>query len=97
MPFRLAKALAKPQKTLDINLFGTKWKTRSIYLDDFIVFSKSVEEHLCHVAEIIRILESAHVLLKLSKCEFFRTKATNLGYAVKLWKLETEDCAMKSL
>lgn len=46
-------------------------KNLLVYLDNGLFFSNSVKEHLRRVGEIIGFLESAHVSLKLSKCEFF--------------------------
>ena len=41
------------------------------YLDDSIIFSKTVEEHLDHIKQVFKKLRSAHLSMKLSKCHFF--------------------------
>ena len=74
MPFGLSTAPASFQRALDMVLTQFKWKTCLVYLDDVIIFSNSVEEHIRHVDEILTALEEAGVTLKISKCRFFTKK-----------------------
>ena len=53
MPFGLCNAPATFQRTVDILLSGYRWKTCLVYLDDVIIFSISIEEHLKHVDEVL--------------------------------------------
>jgi hypothetical protein len=39
-----------------------------VYLDDVVVFSQSVQEHMQHLREIFKRLQNASFYLKLSKC-----------------------------
>ena len=41
------------------------------YLDDIIIFSKTLEEHLTHIRQVFEKLCSAKLSMKLSKCHFF--------------------------
>lgn len=68
-----------------------------MYLDDGIVISNSVEVHLQHVADFLRVVADAIVSLKLSKCEFIRTTFTYLGHVFEPIWLEIEACASSSL
>lgn len=38
--------------------------------DDILIFSRSWEEHLRHLDEVLSILESESLFAKESKCEF---------------------------
>ena len=40
-------------------------KTCLVYLDDVIIFSKNVDEHIQHVDEVLTILRNAGISLKL--------------------------------
>ena len=42
-----------------------------IYLDDIIIFSRTVVEHLSHIKQVFEKLMNAHLLMKPSKCHFF--------------------------
>ena len=82
MPFRLRNAPATFQRALDIILSGLRWQTCPIYLDDVIIFSKDTNEHVAHVDEVLTLLRSAGVSLKLKKCEFFQPKVDYLGHVI---------------
>ena len=45
-----------------------------IYLDDIIVFSKTPEEHIERLRGVFEKLPAAGLRLKLSKCEFFKSR-----------------------
>jgi len=55
---------------MDMILAGLKWQICLVYLDDVIGFSRSPEEHLQHLEEIVTLLGKAGVTLKSSKCHF---------------------------
>jgi hypothetical protein len=52
------------------------------YLDDVIIFSNTVEEHLNHIEEILKKLSKHNLNAKISKCEFFKPSLTFLGHIV---------------
>ena len=87
MPFGLRNAPATFQRALDIILSGVRWQTCLIYLDDVIVFSKSMEKHIQDVDEVLQLLGDAGVSLKLKKCEFFQPRVNYLGHVVTPGKL----------
>ena len=61
-----------------------------IYLDDIIVFSKTLEEHLERLRGVFDKLAKAGLKLKPSKCEFFKSKITYLGHIVLAAGIETD-------
>jgi len=79
MPFGLCNAPATFQRTIDILLSGFRWRSCLVYLDDIIVFSSTFDDHLGHVTEILKVLETAGISLKLSKCSFFQKSVSYLG------------------
>ena len=90
MPFGLKNAPATFQRAVDIILSRVKWETALVYLDDVIFYSRTVTEHMAHVREVLRLLHTAGVLLKLAKCAFFDTSVTYLGHVIRLGRLEAE-------
>ncbi len=62
-PFGLSNAPGKFQGIIDIILERFKWQSCLVYIDDIIVFSSKLEEHLRHVAEILRALRAAGLSL----------------------------------
>ena len=97
MPFGLTNAPATFQRALDMILTKYKWQTCLIYLDDVIIYSKNVEEHIQHVDEILHCLSKAGVTLKIKKCKFFTTTVDYLGHVIKPGKLEIDRTNTESL
>ena len=87
MPFGLRSAPATFQRALDIILSGVRWQSCLIYLDGVIVFSRSTDEHLRHVEEMLTLLRRAGITLKLTKCSFFQPKVDYLGHLITPGKL----------
>ena len=55
------------------------------YLDDILVYSKTSEEHVHDVQQVLRRLPEHGIKLKPSKCKFFQRLA---GY---LWRIVSGD------
>jgi len=53
-----------------------------IYLDDLLIFSKSVEDHLRDLRAVLSLLRQNKLRLKLRKCEFFKRELKFLGHVV---------------
>jgi hypothetical protein len=53
-----------------------------VYLDDILIFSRTREEHIKHVRQILSVLQREKLFVKLSKCEFGKTSLVYLGYIV---------------
>ena len=53
-----------------------------IYVDDVIVFSASVEDHIIHLNQVIRSLNNVNLRLRLEKCEIGMQKLLILGHVV---------------
>ena len=53
-----------------------------IYLDDIVIFSRTIEEHIIHLSQILTCLKIAGLKVKLSKCQFAQTAVKYLGHIV---------------
>ena len=53
-----------------------------VFLDDILIFSKTLEEHEKHVEEVLSILRKEKLYAKESKCEMFQTEVEFLGHRV---------------
>ena len=61
-----------------------------IYLDDIIVFSNTLEEHLTRLWAVFEKLKRAELKLKPSKYEFFKQELTYLGHVVSKNGIQTD-------
>ena len=73
MPFRLTNALASMQRLMNDALHEYLDIFVIVYLDDILVYSTSKEEHIKHVRLVLDKLKEYSLLLKLEKCEFYKS------------------------
>ena len=52
------------------------------YLDDIIIYSKTVEEHLDHIQQVFHKICNAELTMKLRKCHFFAKGIQYLGHVL---------------
>ena len=82
MPFGLTNAPATFQQLMQSCLGSLHLHYCIIYLDDIIVFSKTLEEHVIRLRAVFEKLKQVGLKIKPSKCEFFRQELTYLGHVV---------------
>lgn len=73
MPFGLANAPAHFQAIVHAKFHDILGLFVVVYLDDFLIFSQTEEEHVSHVREVLSRLRHARLFAKMSKCEFHTT------------------------
>ena len=72
MSFGLTEASATFQRRMDLVMASLNLDICLVYLDDIIVFSSDVSEHLQRLRAIFERLRSARLKLKPSKCRLFQ-------------------------
>lgn len=82
MPFGLKNAPATFQRIMDDVLRGLLEDTCLVYLDDIIVYSSSLQEHIQKLIKVFKRLESANFKIKLEKCEFLKKDIKYLGHII---------------
>lgn len=82
MPFGLRNAPSTFQRTMDMVLSGAKWNHCLVYIDDILIFSETVDDHLQHIADVFGRLIKFNLKLKPSKCELFKPELVFLGHLI---------------
>lgn len=82
MPFGLKNAPATFQRVIDNVLRGLLNDKCLVYLDDIIVFSTSLQEHIQRLREVFERLRKANLKIQLDKCKFLQRKVKYLGHIV---------------
>jgi hypothetical protein len=82
MPFGLTNAPASFQALINDTLKEFLDDFALAYLDDVMIFSKTLEEHIKHVRRVLEKLREKDLPVKLSKCEFHKHRIAFLGYIV---------------
>lgn len=82
MPFGLKNAPAIFQRAIDDVLRQHIGKICYVYIDDVIVFGKSLEEALENIDVILKALNNANLKIQLDKSEFLHNEIEFLGYVI---------------
>ena len=51
-----------------------------VYLDDILVFSQTLEDHIRHIKTALQKMRDAKFFARLHKCSFFQEKVEDLGF-----------------
>ena len=82
MPFSHCNALAMFQYLMQNCLGGLNLSFAMVYLDDIIVYSEMLEDHLTWLQAIFDCFAHHGLKLKPSKCHFFKEEITCLGHEI---------------
>ena len=82
MPFGLKNAPATFQRMMDKILMKYLNKFCFVYMDDIVIFSKSLQEHLLHLKLIFEELRKYNLKIQLDKSEFLRKEVPFLGHVI---------------
>ena len=84
MPFGLTNAPAVFQRLMQRVLMGLNPPEGpdmvTVYIDDILVFSRTLSEHLKHLQAVLERLQQAGLKLKPKKCHFIRKEVEYLGH-----------------
>ena len=81
MPFGLSQAPAIFTELMNVVLSGLEDFATS-YLDDVLIWSSSLEDHLSHVQQVLDRFRQHNLKLKLKKCSFLQTETVHLGFVI---------------
>ena len=96
MPFGLRNAPSTFQRCMNEVLQGLE-DFSSAYIDDIVVFSRTWEEHLAHLKQVLDRLRKFHITAKPSKCEWGAQSLLYLGHAVGLGKISVPEARVTAL
>ena len=97
MPFGLTNALAT-FCTLMNNIFHPFLdKFVVVYLDDIVIYSNTLEEHLDHLRKVFQLLRQKELYVKKEKCSFALGEVGFLGHRIKNGKLMMDESKIKAI
>lgn len=68
-----------------------------VYIDDILVYSDTMEEHVQHVRAVLYRLIQHQLYAKAEKCEFHRTKTSFLGYVISQEGVAMDDQKVRAV
>lgn len=88
MPFGLTNAPATFQSFMNRIFNKQSCKYLLVFFDDILIYSKTWEEHLRHLDEVLGIMEAQSLFAKQSKCEFRMIEILYLGHVVSKYEVQ---------
>ncbi|GBG79714.1 hypothetical protein CBR_g29978 [Chara braunii] len=97
MPFGLTNAPATFQRVLNDIFRDILEQYVLVYLDDILVYSRTLEEHLRHLRDVLDRLRRHGFYAKLSKCRFAQHKVDFLGHYVSNQGFHMDDVKITAI
>ena len=82
MPFGLTNAPSTFMRLMNHTLRDCIGKYVVVYFDDILVYSKTVEDHLSHLREVLLVLRKNRLFANRDKCTFSVDSVVFLGFIV---------------
>jgi hypothetical protein len=82
MPFGLCNAPATFQCVMNSVLAPCLRCFVLVFMDDILVYSSSLDAHLAHLTEVLKLLRDAQLFVKMSKCSFACDRLEYLGHII---------------
>ncbi len=97
MLFGLVNILATFQKLMNDVLKDYLRKFCLIYLDNIIIYSKSLKDYKRHVKKVLQAIWSAGLKLKPAKCKWFKQEITFLDHKIEVNEIKPDDYNLKKI
>lgn len=82
MPMGLKNSPSTFQRVMDNVLRGLQNEVCLVYLDDIIVFSTSLQEHIINLEKVFRRLRESNFKIQMDKSEFLKLETEFLGHVI---------------
>jgi hypothetical protein len=97
MPFGLTNAPATFQSMINYLLRQYLDIFVVVYLDDILIYSRTLEQHQEHVHKILQILQDANLLVEPEKSQFHTQQVEFLGYTIKPGEIRMEESKISAI
>ncbi|GJV01078.1 putative nucleotidyltransferase, ribonuclease H [Tanacetum coccineum] len=97
MPFGLTNAPATFCTLMNKLFHPFLAKFVVVYLDDIVVYSHTLEEHILHLKHVFQVLRDNELYVKLEKCSFAQDEVEFLGHKIKDGGLMMDGAKIKAI
>ena len=97
LPFGLKNAAATFQRLMTHVLRDFIGQFCFVYIDDIMIFSKSIEQYFHHLCQLFSTLEAVGLTLNLKKCKLLQHSLTYLGHVISREGIKTETTKVEAV
>jgi len=97
MPFGLTNAPTTFQCIMNQVLHPFLRKFVMVFLDDILIYSNSLEDHLIHLQQVLEVLRVNKLYLKASKCSFAQQSLEYLGHIISDKGVATDNSKIQAM
>ena len=93
----MTNAPAELQRFMESTLFHMRDEFAFPYLDDTLVFSDTLDDHLNHLKKVFQRLSEKGIKIKASKCKLFQRQVNYLGRFISSDGYQSDKANIKHL
>jgi len=97
MPFGLTGAPATFQREMNKILFPFIGKFVYNFIDDVLIYSKTKEEHIEHLRQVLNVFKENELKINIEKCTFMKEEVEVLGHKVSSKGLSPLDSKVEAI
>ena len=97
MPFGLTNAPATFCTLMNNILQPFLDKFVVVYLDDIVIYSNTLEEHVEHLKSVLKVLRENELYVKREKCSFTKLEVNFLGHKIKEGRLMMDRAKIRAI
>ena len=97
MPFGLTNAPNTFMRLMNHTLRHFIGKFMVVYIDDILIYSLTMDDHLYHVRRVLEVLRQENLFANRDKCTFCTNQVVFLGFVVSAKGIQVDDEKLKLL